>query len=170
MNNKLFSGKVTKEVDMKIISCGRKFALKPVAFLTLVFSLPILSAQVPLRLDDEDNLRGEDGIEITEFIFNETITKLGSDFYYHFFQHWYNPSDVVGLSIYIKERPIPGMGGIVTVKVEEQTVYQGFLRPGYQKILDAAVIAVEKTQEYMANYEMIQQQLESEDHSGTGIF
>lgn len=157
-------------VDVKITSCRRKAALRSVAFFILFFSLPVISAQVPLRLDDEDSLRGEDGIEITEFIFNETITKLGSDFYYHFFQNWYNPSDVVGLSIYIEERPIPGMGGIVTVKVEEQSVYQGFLRPGYQRILDAAVLAVEKTQEYMSNYEMIQKQLESEDHSGTGIF
>ncbi len=152
------------------VSRDSGYLKKSAVLLVLCFSMPVISAQMPLLLDDDDSIRGEDGIEITEFIFNETITKLGSDFYYHFFQNWYNPSDVAGLSIYIKERPVPGMGGIVTVQVEDQAVYQGFLRPGYQRILDAAVLAVERTQEYMLNYEMIRQQLESEDHSGSGIF
>jgi curli production assembly/transport component CsgE len=131
-----------------------------------------LQGQISILIEQErlDNDLPEDGIEITEFIFNETITKLGSDFYYHFFQNWFNPSNVTGLSIHIMERPIPGMGGIVTVNVEGHAVYQGFLRPGHQRILDAALFAVERTQEYFVNYEMIRQQLESEDHSGTGIF
>ncbi len=111
-----------------------------------------------------------DGLQITEFIFNETITKLGSDFYYYFFQQWENPSGVEGLSIHVQERPIPGMGGLVMVKVENQMVYQGMLRPNIQIIRDAASSAIQRTQAYFTNYEMIQQQLESDDLRGTGVY
>jgi hypothetical protein len=146
--------------------------------LTLILSLILLSlpvylqGQMPLPELPEDGIArdSDDGIEITEFIFNETITRLGADFYYHFFHNWKNPSDIIGLSIYIKEKPIPGMGGIVTIEIEDQSVYQGFLRPGPQRIIDAAMQAVEQTQSYLINYEMIRKQLESEDQSGGGIF
>jgi hypothetical protein len=111
-----------------------------------------------------------DGLQITEFIFNETITKLGADFYHFFFQQWENPSGVEGLSIHVQERPIPGMGALVMVKVEEQLVYQGMLRPNVQMIRDAVTAAVQRTQAYFTNYEMIRQQLESDDMRGTGIY
>lgn len=136
-----------------------------------LFSFLHSPGQTSLLFEDKlEDTRGEDGIEITEFIFNETITKLGSDFYYHFFQDWHNPSDIEGFSIYIKERPIPGMGGIVSIEVEDQQVYQGFLRPNHQQIKDAATVAIEKCQSYLINYELIQQQLESDDQSGSGIY
>jgi hypothetical protein len=143
--------------------------------LTLFFlSLPFyLSGQMPppdLPEDDLNTRKGDDGIEISEFIFNETITRLGADFYYHFFHNWKNPSDIIGLSIYIKEKPIPGMGGIVTIEIDDQSVYQGFLRPGHQQIVDAAKQAVEQVQSYLINYELVRKQLESDDQSGGGIF
>jgi hypothetical protein len=111
-----------------------------------------------------------DGLQITEFIFNETISKLGADFYHYFFQQWQNPSGVEGLSIHVQERPVPGMGALVMIKVEEQLVYQGMLRPNVQMIRDAVKAAVQRTQAYFTNYEMIRQQLESDDMRGTGIY
>jgi curli production assembly/transport component CsgE len=145
--------------------------LRTILIIVVIFSFLHSPGQTPLLFEDRlEDTQGEDGIEITEFIFNETITKLGSDFYYHFFQNWHNPSDIEGFSIHIKERPIPGMGGIVSIEIEDQQVYQGFLRPNRQQIIDAATVAIERCQSYLVNYELIQQQLESEDQSGSGIY
>ncbi len=130
---------------------------------------PMLQEEM-LPIEPPDRSGGPDGLEITEFIFNETITKLGADFYHYFFQNWSNPSGVEGLSIYVEERPVPGMGGIVSLRIEDQIVYQGMLRPNNQQIRDAADQAVERAQGYLINYELMQQQLESDDKSGSGIF
>lgn len=111
-----------------------------------------------------------DGIEITEFIFNETMTKLGADFYYFFFQQWRNPTNIEGLSIYVIEKPLPGMGGIISIKVEDRIVFQSMLRPNVQQIRDAATAAVQRTQSYFVNYKQIQEQLDGDDQSGTGIY
>lgn len=148
--------------------------LLPIAILFLLVSTSAFGQLPEERIPIEPPLNNEnstdDGLGITEFIFNETITKLGADFYHYFFQNWVNTSTTEGLSIYVLERPIPGMGGIISVKIEEQIVYQGMLRPNNQQIRDAAAAAVERAQSYMINYEVIQQQLESDDQRGSGIF
>ncbi len=148
---------------------------KKILTLILLLALPYFSVQAQLsRLIDLELQGGVmdegEGIEITEFIFNKTITKVGSDFYNHFFQHWSNPSGVVGLSVYIEERPVPGMGVIITVRVEDRQVYGTSLRPGYQEIIDAAQAAIEQTQSYFIDYEIDQEQMESQDFSGSGIY
>lgn len=114
--------------------------------------------------------RASDGIEITEFIFNETITKLGNDFHYLFFQSWQNPTQIEGLSIYVQERPMPGMGGLVMIKVEDRIVFQAMLRPNMEQIRQAAANAVERVRNYFMNYQQIQEQLDGDDLKGTGIF
>jgi len=127
----------------------------------------------PIELELEGELErpvGPDGVEMTEFIFNETITKLGNDFYHHFFQEWFNPSEVRDLSIHVRERPIPGMGSLVNLVIEDQIIYQGVLRPGPQTVTDAAEAAVKQAQEFMMSYEMMQEQLGRGDLSGSGIF
>lgn len=114
--------------------------------------------------------RVADGIEITEFIFNETITKLGNDFHYLFFQQWQNPTQIEGLSIYVQEKPVPGMGGLVMIKVEDTMVFQSMLRPNMEQIRQAAENAVARVRNYFLNYEQIQEQLDGDDLKGTGIF
>ncbi|MGM0573925.1 MAG: CsgE family curli-type amyloid fiber assembly protein [Bacteroidota bacterium] len=149
---------------------------KVLCCMALIFgSISLVMAQQPppLELDLGEHMErpvGPDGIEMTEFIFNETITKLGNDFYHHFFQEWFNPSEVRDLSIHVRERPIPGMGSLVNLVIDGQVVYQGVLRPGFQKVVDAAEAAVQQAQEFMTSYEMMQQQLGKGDLSGSGIF
>ncbi len=120
------------------------------------------------QLLTEEDLKG-DKIEITEFIFNETMTKIGSDFYDYFFQSWKNPTSQKELSIHIKEKPVPGMATRITITIEEQDVYIGFIRPGDEKIQEEATDAVSRCQSYFINYEMIRKQLSSEDMTGSGI-
>lgn len=111
-----------------------------------------------------------DGVEFMSFIFNETITKIGSDFFRMFNTDWENPTDIESLSIYIGERPMPGMGTQIWVKVEDRYTFMSFVRPSEQQLREAVENALRQTASYFLNFEMIQKQLESEDFKGTGIF
>lgn len=105
-----------------------------------------------------------------EFLFDETITKIGSDFFRMFYGEWENTSLITGLSIYIGEKPMPGMGTRIWVKVEDRYTFMAFVRPNLEQLRQSVKIALEQTQSYFINYETIQKDLESEDYSGTGLF
>ena len=119
--------------------------------------------QLELALDPLD-------LEIGEMIFDETITKVGRDFYDEFFARWSNPTQLKDFSISIKEMPMPGIGTQITVMLDEIEILKQFIRPNQEMIEMLADYGVGLTNQYLLNYQEIQAQLQSDDQSGTGIF
>ena len=109
-------------------------------------------------------------LEIGEMIFDETITKVGRDFYEIFFNNWSNPTTITDFSITIKEMPMPGIGTQITVLMDEFEILKQFIRPNQEMIEMLAEYTVGLASQYLVNYQEIQAQLQSEDQSGTGIF
>jgi len=109
-------------------------------------------------------------LEIGEMIFDETITKVGRDFYELFFNTWSNPTTMTDFSITIKEMPMPGIGTQITVLIDDYELLKQFIRPNQEMIEMLAEYTVGLTTQYLVNYQEIQAQLQSEDQSGTGIF
>ena len=109
-------------------------------------------------------------LEIGEMIFDETITKVGRDFYELFFNTWSNPTQIKDFSITIKEMPMPGIGTQITVLIDEIEILKQFIRPNQEMIEMLAEYTVGLANQYLLNYQEIQAQLQSEDQSGTGIF
>ena len=109
-------------------------------------------------------------LEIGEMIFDETITKVGRDFYDVFFTSWNNPTKIKDFSITIKERPMPGIGTQITVLIDEHEILKQFIRPNQEQIEMLAGYTVGLATQYLVNYQEIQAQLLSDDQSGTGIF
>ena len=109
-------------------------------------------------------------LEIGEMVFDETITKVGRDFYDEFFAHWNNPTQIKDFSISIKERPMPGIGTQITVLIDEFEILKQFIRPNQEQIEMLAEYTIAIATQYLVNYQEIQAQLQSEDQSGTGIF
>ncbi len=109
-------------------------------------------------------------LEIGEMVFDETITKVGRDFYDEFFTKWSNPTTIKDFSITIKERPMPGMGTQIRVFIDEHEILTQFIRPNLEQIEMLAGYSVGLAEQYLLNYQEIQAQLQSEDQSGTGIF
>jgi curli production assembly/transport component CsgE len=109
-------------------------------------------------------------LEIGEMIFDETITKVGRDFYEIFFNNWSNPTTITDFSITIKEMPMPGIGTQITVLMDEFEILKQFIRPNQEMIEMLADYTVGLASQYLLNYQEIQAQLQSEDQSGTGIF
>ena len=109
-------------------------------------------------------------LEIGEMIFDETITKVGRDFYELFFNNWSNPTQIKDFSISISEKPMPGVGTQITVTIDDQEILKQFIRPNQEMIEMLAEYSVALSAQYLLNYQEIQAQLQSDDQSGTGIF
>jgi len=115
-------------------------------------------------------INGVDEIEIGGLIIDESISKMGHDFYDLFYSQWIAPEVGFGYTIYIKERPVPGLGSIVSVKVNDSEVLSQRIQPRYDMIESVAEYAIRRLQTYLHNYEAIQKQLGGEDLSGSGLF
>jgi curli production assembly/transport component CsgE len=109
-------------------------------------------------------------LEFGEMIFDETITKVGRDFYDEFYTNWSNPTLIKDFSISIMERPMPGIGTQIRVFIDEHEIVNQFIRPNQEQIEMLAEYTIGLATQYLLNYQEIQAQLQSEDQSGTGIF
>jgi len=142
------------------------------------FCLTSLNAQTEAGTDSLQTLNTQQvrqaldplDLEIGEMIFDETITKVGRDFYELFFNGWSNPTQITDFSISISERPMPGIGTQITVTIDDQEILKQFVRPNQEMIEMLAEYSVGLVSQYLLNYQEIQAQLQSDDQSGTGIF
>ncbi len=105
-----------------------------------------------------------------DFIFNETISPIGKEFFDLYRNQWVNPAKDQQLTITVTEKLMPGMGTTLIVTIGDQRIYSTFLRPNREKIEAAAEDALKASTLYCLKIQSIQKQLENEDKSGTGVF
>lgn len=155
-----------------------KIDLTSILLIISTFCLTSLNAQTEAGSDTLQTLQPQQirqaidpmDLEIGEMIFDETITKVGRDFYELFFNGWSNPTQIKDFSISIKERPMPGIGTQITVMIDEYELLKQFVRPNQEMIEMLAEYSVSLAGQYLLNYQDIQIQLQSADQIGTGIF
>lgn len=112
----------------------------------------------------------EDFTEIDNLIVAETVTKIGNDFYESFYNGWESPANTPNFTIIISEKPFPGRGNLIIVNINDIDIFQRFVTPRYDEIVEVAGIAISATKNYLISYEEIQKQLNDEDLIGSGIF
>ncbi len=98
-------------------------------------------------LNQEEIVGGveDDGVqrlEIDGLIVDETLSKIGRDFYDYFYSRWQAPPDAVNFTVTITEQPVPGLGTRVLVKVNDELVFQAQLQPREELIENAAQQAI----------------------------
>ena len=155
-----------------------KVDLMSILLIISTFWLTSLNAQTEAGTDTLQTLKSQQirqaidplDLEIGEMIFDETITKVGRDFYELFFNNWSNPTQIKDFSISISEKPMPGVGTQITVTIDDQEILKQFIRPNQEMIEMLAEYSVALAAQYLLNYQEIQAQLQSDDQSGTGIF
>ena len=112
----------------------------------------------------------EDFLEIDNLIVAETVTKIGNDFYDSFYNSWEPPANTPSFTIIISEKPYPGRGNLIIVNINDLDIFQRFVTPRYDEIVEVAGYAVNAAKNYLISYEDIQKQLNDEDLVGSGIF
>ena len=109
-------------------------------------------------------------IEIDGLIMDETITKVGRDFYDMFYSIWEAPKTAKNYTITVKEMIIPGLASQITVLVNETMIFRQRVQPRYEVLEQMSKFANQATLEFLNNYEKMKAQLEGADQQGTGIF
>lgn len=107
--------------------------------------------------------------EITGLIIEETMTRIGYEFYEFFFTHWEAPKGVKDYNISIDERASPLWGSWIQVKIDANVVWSKLLKPRSEEIEEAAKQAVKVTKEFLSHYEEYKRELEGPDMVGSGI-
>jgi len=93
------------------------------------------------------------GLEFGGLVINETRSKMGSDFFNVFYKYWDAPQGTGNFILKISEQPIPSMGTLVSVKIDDYPVFKSRLQPRYEIIENLAKQAV------MVSYQRLQQQI-----------
>ena len=107
--------------------------------------------------------------EITGLIIEQTMTKVGYDFYEYFYMLWEPPPEAAGreFNIYISERASPMWGSWVDVSIDDTVVWSSVLQPRSVEIEDAVAEAIMVVQQYFQDFQEDQGQIE--EMVGTGI-
>jgi curli production assembly/transport component CsgE len=109
-------------------------------------------------------------MEVDGLVMDETMTKVGRDFYDMFFSVWVAPQKAKNFTIIIKEMVLPGLATQITVFVNETEVFKQKVQPRYEVLEQMSQYANQMAMQYLNNYEKMNAQLEDEDQQGTGMF
>lgn len=84
----------------------------------------------------------DSGIEFGGMVIDETQSKIGRDFYDVFYRYWDAPRNAGDFVITISEQPMPSMGTMVNIEINDTKVYQSRLQPRYDYITQVGKNAV----------------------------
>jgi curli production assembly/transport component CsgE len=110
------------------------------------------------------------GFEIDGLVVDETLTKVGRDFYDIFYSNWEAPPKVNNYSVSIKERPLRGRGFQIVIDVNGTEINEMNLQPQYEMIAEAALQGVYITLDYLSNDENLKEQLDIDGQKGTSLY
>lgn len=146
--------------------------LHPVLSCTALFAILMVTRTAGATAQDlQEATSGEASItEINGLVVDETITKVGRDFYEVFYSRWEAPLSEQSYTIFIKELPQPGRGSLVSIYMDETELFSQPVQPRYDVIEAVAEYAVSLVSNYVINYESLVEQLGNEDQQGSGIF
>lgn len=109
-------------------------------------------------------------MEIDGLIMDETISKVGRDFFDMFYATWNAPKNAKNFTITIKEMVLPGLATQITILVNDEEVFKQRVQPRNDIMEQMSNYAIYKTTRYLSNYERMKSQLDGDDQSGSGIF
>ena len=140
-----------------------------ILFLFFLFSC-LLDSSVLTAQTDNLLINKFDGIEVTGLIIDETISKLGKDFYDLVYNKWDNNTLQGNLSIFINEKPQPSFGSQISISIDDNLIFQQNIRPNEEALEELSDYVVAVFTEYFQNYEEIQKDLAGNELKGTGIY
>lgn len=98
------------------------------------------------------------GLEIDGLVVDETRTKIGRDFYDEFYGVWSPPEGAVNFTVTVKEQILPNRGTRIAVHLNEEIVFQAYLVPQYDHIVETARQAVVFTRQRLRDQNPVQLQ------------
>lgn len=120
---------------------------------------------------DSVQVQQQKPLEIESFVIDQTVTKIGHDFYDIFYNGWEPPPGLSDFTIVIREKPGRGITTIISMEVNDNQLLELPLQPKYEAIEEAAFYSLDVAQDFLVNSSNVSQQLErSDDDPGTEVF
>lgn len=131
---------------------------------------PATRQELPLPADSTHAKRMA-GLEVGSMVVDQTISKIGHDFYDVFYAQWEAPAGANDFMIVIREKPSRGLGAMISVQINDTDLMEMPIQPKFDQIEASAFSAVAVAQEYLVNQLVTQSQLEEHaDQVGNGIY
>ncbi|WP_029331555.1 CsgE family curli-type amyloid fiber assembly protein [Gillisia marina] len=101
----------------------------------------------------KDEAKPQDGFQINGLVIENTMTKVGRDFFRNFYSEYFNKQIISPKNIEIDE--IPGRGRItrISVKVGQQVLISFFARPNKDYLKQMASVSIQRTIAYIQQLE-----------------
>ncbi|WP_375418771.1 CsgE family curli-type amyloid fiber assembly protein [uncultured Hymenobacter sp.] len=110
-------------------------------------------------------------MEINGLILDQTITKLGRDFYALFYEQWDPAPNLGDYTVIIREKPGRGTSTLISVEVNDNALVELPLSPNYEALEEAAAYSLSLTNDYLINARNVSQQLEqTADNPGSEVY
>lgn len=119
---------------------------------------------------DQAETNADATMEIDGLIVDETRTRAGRDFYEIFFSKWEPPPSASNYTIRITERPYRMRMSLLSITINDDEVVKTPLQPRYEIVTVMAEKMVKHIYDYLLEKQKVQQQLEQEDQTGSGLF
>lgn len=148
----------------------RMNVLKVFVMVIITGGLNLYSAQ---KLNQNDSLTVKqriDNLEIEGLIIDKTQSKIGKEFYELFFTQWAPPEVSFSYDILLEEKTSPGFGTQVSITINDLLIFQQLVQPRYDKIEEMVMLALQVASSHLQYYKEVQQEIESDDLKGTGIY
>lgn len=123
-----------------------------------------------IRPEDNPDPRQLKGVEFGGFVFDETKTVWGQQFFQLFEQQWQQLNVVGDYTITIEEVPFRGRTTIVKVKLNEDEIFVRTLQAKYDYLEELSNFAVQVSAARVQQMNQVQQDIQGEDISGSGIY
>src|SRR5699024_1705249 len=107
----------------------------------------------------ESDSSQDPSLELGGFVLDETISKLGRNFYVLFYQHWKAPEGASNYTLTITEQPAIGRGTQVTVMLDYDKIFTARLQPRYEYIDALSQQAVARSHKIYKQLDSVEQQL-----------
>ncbi|UOQ98236.1 curli production assembly/transport protein CsgE [Hymenobacter sp. 5317J-9] len=104
--------------------------------------------------------RAKLGPEASGLVLDQTITKIGHDFYDQFYSRWEAPNGIDDFTVVIGEKPSRGNNAIITVTVNNEQLLEFPLQGKEEIIMDASQQAIEIASNSLQESFNLSQQLE----------
>ncbi|MBF9223261.1 CsgE family curli-type amyloid fiber assembly protein [Hymenobacter ruricola] len=104
--------------------------------------------------------RAKLGPESSGLVVDQTITKIGHDFYDQFYSRWEAPSGINDFTILVGEKPSRGNNAIITLTVNDEELLEFPLQGKDELISEASQQAIEIAANSLLQASSLSQQLE----------
>ncbi|MCB0465907.1 MAG: hypothetical protein KDC78_09605 [Aequorivita sp.] len=108
----------------------------------------------PDNQESKDEAAPQDGVILGGLVIQKTLTKAGRDFYKYFYSEYYNQQINTKKNIFIEEVPGKFRNTRISVKIDDQLLWQFFSQPKKSYLQSMATTALDRCIAYLQKLEL----------------